>query len=63
MSLFSGVFRIIPEPLIHVTSANLNVVDLTEEEVAELKEIDKTAHFRACHPGWTGWGSLGFPDC
>ena len=26
-------------------------------------DIDKTHHFRACHPSWTGWGGLGFPDC
>jgi glycerol 2-dehydrogenase (NADP+) len=45
-----------------VTSANLKVVDLTEEDIAELKEIDKTAHFRACPPGWAGWGNLGFTD-
>jgi len=41
---------------------NLKVVDLTEEDIAELKKIDKTAHFRACHPSWTGWGNLGFTD-
>ena len=28
----------------------------------ELQEIDKTHHFRACNPEWTGWGHLGFPD-
>ncbi|KAI0294420.1 Aldo keto reductase [Russula brevipes] len=43
--------------------SNLKVVDLTDEEIAELKEIDKTAHFRVCDPSWTGWGGLGFPDC
>ncbi|KIY47425.1 Aldo/keto reductase [Fistulina hepatica ATCC 64428] len=43
--------------------SNLKIVDLTDEEVAELQAIDKTAHFRVCHPSWTGWGSLGFPDC
>lgn len=43
--------------------ANQKIVDLTEEEVAELWAIDKTAHFRACDPNWTKWGSLGFPDC
>ncbi|KAG6826727.1 hypothetical protein H0H92_014692 [Tricholoma furcatifolium] len=43
--------------------SNKVIVDLTEEEVAELQSIDKTHHFRACHPSWTGWGSLGFPDC
>ncbi|KAJ7461860.1 Aldo keto reductase [Mycena galericulata] len=43
--------------------SNSVIVDLTDEEIAELHEIDKTHHFRACHPDWTGWGSLGFPDC
>ncbi|KAJ2933477.1 hypothetical protein H1R20_g3604, partial [Candolleomyces eurysporus] len=43
--------------------SNYKLVDLTEEEIAELHEIDKTLHFRACHPSWTGWGGLGFPDC
>ncbi|KAJ7598850.1 Aldo keto reductase [Mycena floridula] len=42
---------------------NKILIDLTEKEVTELLEIDKTHHFRACHPNWTGWGSLGFPDC
>ncbi|KAJ7664276.1 Aldo keto reductase [Mycena rosella] len=42
---------------------NKVIVDLTEEEMAELHTIDRTLHFRACHPEWTGWGSLGFPDC
>jgi hypothetical protein len=46
----------------HVQPGNLKVVDLTEEDIAELKKIDKTAHFRACHPSWTGWGDLGFTD-
>ncbi|KAH9967780.1 Aldo/keto reductase [Lactifluus volemus] len=41
---------------------NLKVVDLTEEELAELKTINETAHFRACPPTWTGWGNLGFTD-
>jgi diketogulonate reductase-like aldo/keto reductase len=49
-------------PHLHVESANLEVVDLTEEEIAELKEIDKTHHFRVCPPDWTGWGNLGFTD-
>lgn len=43
--------------------SNFKIVDLSEDEVAELLAIDKTHHFRACHPSWTGWGSLGFPDC
>ncbi|KAF5333187.1 hypothetical protein D9611_002739 [Ephemerocybe angulata] len=43
--------------------ANAQIIDLSEEEIAELQSIDKTLHFRACHPSWTGWGSLGFPDC
>jgi glycerol 2-dehydrogenase (NADP+) len=43
--------------------SNLNIIDLTDEEIAELHTIDNEHHFRACHPSWTGWGSLGFPDC
>jgi len=43
--------------------SNLKLIDLTEEEVAELQDIEKTLHFRCCHPNWTGWGSLGFTDC
>ncbi|KAF7290947.1 Aldo-keto reductase [Mycena chlorophos] len=43
--------------------SNAKIVDLSAEEIAELEEIDKTHHFRACHPDWTGFGSLGFPDC
>ncbi|KAL1742545.1 NADP-dependent oxidoreductase domain-containing protein [Schizophyllum fasciatum] len=43
--------------------ANQKIVDLTDAEVTELEAIDKEHHFRACHPSWTGWGSLGFPDC
>ncbi|KAJ8515028.1 hypothetical protein ONZ45_g7494 [Pleurotus djamor] len=43
--------------------ANANIIDLTEEDVQKLNDIDKTHHFRACHPNWTGWGSLGFTDC
>ena len=42
--------------------ANFSVVDLTDEEIKELLEIDKSHHFRACNPEWTGWGDLGFPD-
>ncbi|KAH8113762.1 Aldo keto reductase [Phellopilus nigrolimitatus] len=43
--------------------SNFTIVDLSDEEVAELQSIDKDHHFRACNPSWTGWGSLGFPDC
>lgn len=43
--------------------ANRKVVDLSDEEIEELLAIDKTTHFRCCHPSWTGFGSLGFPDC
>ncbi|KAF9004813.1 Aldo keto reductase [Cyathus striatus] len=43
--------------------ANLKVIDIAQEDIDELHAIDKTHHFRACHPDWTGWGSLGFPDC
>jgi len=42
---------------------NSTIVDLTKEEIDELHAIDKEHHFRACHPSWTGFGSLGFPDC
>jgi len=42
--------------------SNLKVVDLTDEEIAELQKIDETAHFRACNPNWAGHGGLGFPD-
>ncbi|EIW78403.1 Aldo keto reductase [Coniophora puteana RWD-64-598 SS2] len=43
--------------------SNSTIVDLSDAEIQELFKIDGTHHFRACHPGWTGWGSLGFPDC
>lgn len=43
--------------------SNFTIVDLSESEIQELFKIDETHHFRACHPGWTGWGGLGFPDC
>ena len=46
----------------HRVEQNFTVVDLSEEEIKELQEIDKTHHFRACNPEWTGWGHLGFPD-
>ena len=41
--------------------ANAKLVDLSEEEIAELHEIEKVTPFRVCSPTWTGWGSLGFP--
>lgn len=43
--------------------ANKTIIDLTDSEIQELKAIDESHHFRVCHPNWTGWGSLGFPDC
>ncbi|KAG5717002.1 Protein GCY, partial [Termitomyces sp. T112] len=43
--------------------SNSTIIDLTQEEIDELQSINNTHHFRACHPSWTGWGSLGFPDC
>ncbi|KAF7344516.1 Aldo-keto reductase [Mycena sanguinolenta] len=43
--------------------SNAVIIDLTDDEIKELHKIDETHHFRACHPSWTGWGSLGFPDC
>ncbi|TCD62760.1 hypothetical protein EIP91_006432 [Steccherinum ochraceum] len=42
--------------------SNNKIVDLTEEEVKELREIEQTAPFRVCTPWWTHWGDLGFPD-
>jgi len=42
--------------------SNFKIVDLTEEEIKELTDIDKTKHFRACRPFWTGWGNLGWHD-
>lgn len=42
--------------------ANKKIIDLTDEDIAALSAIDKTAHFRVCSPTWTGWGSLGFTD-
>jgi hypothetical protein len=59
-------FAVLPRKSLNLRalhSANLKVVDLTEEEIAELKEINKTTQFRACPPGWAGWGNLGFSDC
>ncbi|KAF7325863.1 Aldo-ket-red domain-containing protein [Mycena kentingensis (nom. inval.)] len=43
--------------------SNSVVVDLTTEEMEELDAIDKSHHFRVCNPDWTGFGSLGFPNC
>ena len=42
---------------------NFTLVDLSQEELDELKSIEKESSFRACYPWWTGWGDLGFPDC
>ncbi|KAG6841050.1 hypothetical protein C0991_002358 [Blastosporella zonata] len=55
---------VLPKSVTNSRIANNSIiVDLTQDEVAELQSIDKTHHFRACHPNWTGFGSLGFPDC
>lgn len=43
--------------------ANKDLVDLSDGEIDELVAIAKTTKFRCCHPNWTGYGSLGFPDC
>jgi glycerol 2-dehydrogenase (NADP+) len=43
--------------------SNALIIDLSDEEIKELHKIDETHHFRVCHPDWTGWGGLGFPDC
>ncbi|KAI0941978.1 hypothetical protein AcV7_002528 [Taiwanofungus camphoratus] len=42
---------------------NSKIINLSPEEIQELFAIEKTAHFRACTPYWTGYGSIGFPDC
>jgi len=42
--------------------ANRKLIELSEAEIKELNEIEKTARFRACEPNWTGWGNLGFAD-
>ena len=42
---------------------NFKLVELSQEEIDELKSIEQKKHFRACYPWWTGWGDLGFPDC
>jgi glycerol 2-dehydrogenase (NADP+) len=41
---------------------NAAVVQLSEEEMASLKNIGDTQFFRVCKPEWTGWGHIGFPD-
>jgi hypothetical protein len=68
MSAFSVRIPIITSPkrfikIPEFITANLTVIDLSVEEMAELDDVDKTSHFRACHPSCTGWGALGFPDC
>lgn len=40
----------------------MKLVELTSEEIQELQDIGKTAPFRVCDAGWTGWGSIGFKD-
>jgi glycerol 2-dehydrogenase (NADP+) len=56
--------NVIPKSVSNARIANNHkIVELTKEEIEELQAIDKSHHFRACHPDWTGYGSLGFPDC
>ncbi|KAF8348728.1 NADP-dependent oxidoreductase domain-containing protein [Amanita rubescens] len=43
--------------------SNFKLIELSNKEVEELNAIEKVSPFRACHPRWTGWGSIGFPDC
>ena len=38
---------------------NSKIIDLADEDIAELDAINKTCHFRSCPP-WTGWGGPGF---
>jgi len=42
--------------------ANAKIIDLTDEDVKELSDIERTSPMRVCKPWWTGWGDLGFPD-
>jgi len=44
---------------------NLKLIELSENEIEQLQNLgDKLERpYRTCMPGWTGWGSLGFPDC
>lgn len=46
----------------HRIEENAKIVDLTEEDVKELADIEKTSHNRFAKPYWTGWGNIGFPD-
>jgi glycerol 2-dehydrogenase (NADP+) len=56
--------QVIPKSVTPARIANNStLVELTQQEIDELHTIDKEHHFRACHPDWTGYGSLGFPDC
>lgn len=43
--------------------SNFKLINLSDNEVRDLNDIAKTTSFRVCHPDWTGWGSIGFPDC
>jgi len=43
-------------------AANRKIIDLTEDEIEDLRSINKSATFRVCTPP-PGWGSIGFPDC
>jgi len=43
---------------------NRKIIDLSDDEIAQLQAIDKTHHFRCCHPSWTGYeDNLLFEDC
>ena len=44
------------------TLGNSQLVELTEEEIAELDGIFPEVSFRACDGLWTGWGHLGMKD-
>jgi len=43
--------------------ANMQIVDLSEEEVQKLFDIEKEGSIRICRPFWTGYGDIGFADC
>lgn len=41
-------------------AANVELVELTPEELSEITAIGDKAKFRVCDPNWAGWGDLGF---
>jgi len=50
------------EKIEHHDAANNQLVELTEEDLAQIDSVYPVLSFRACGPLWTGWGSLGMED-